>query len=209
MTGSLYLAGFYTSIPAAEISHRLIRGLDQAGFDVRETEPHEPIDPSSADEYKFKLPLHESVFHIIYSADEDRNAKKPAAKLSSLNHSINPKWSDDTETYQRRMDDVLELICRLAMTLEAEYVPLINAQEHGTSATPSGESISGTVSVPPPIGVYSSTVLDGFGGIESLTEASPWYVAELTDERTVVITSEEPWASSGWRPPTDAPYLAE
>ncbi|WP_236044567.1 hypothetical protein [Haloarcula salinisoli] len=105
------------------------------------------------------------------------------------------------------MDDVLELICRLAMSLEAEYVPLINAQEHGTSATPSGESISGTVSVPPPIGVYSATVLDGFGGVESLTEAPPWYVAELTDERTVVITTDEPWASGGWRPPTDAPYI--
>jgi|GEM_PF-1563611 hypothetical protein len=207
MADTTYIAGFYTSIPTTDIPEQLIQGLDTAGFNVQETEPHEQVGPSSPDEYAFKIPLDHTVLHLYYTTDEDRKPKKPEAKLSSLDHSINPKWSDDTETYQRRMDDVLELVCRLAMALEAEYVPLINAQEHGMKATPSGRPISEAVSVPPPIGIYSPTVLDGFGGIESLTEEPPWYVAELTDGRTVVITTDEPWADGGWRPPTDAPYI--
>jgi len=92
-------------------------------------------------------------------------------------------------------------------TRSGEYAPLINAPEHGTKATPSGRPIPEAVSIPPPIGVYSPTVLDGFGGIESLTEESPRYIAELIDGKTVVITTDKPWAIGGWRPQTEAPYI--
>jgi len=123
MADTTYVAGFYTSIPTTDIPERLVRGLDRAGYNVQATEPNEPIDPSSSDEYEFKIPLDHSVFRVAYTTGEDRNPGEPAARLSSLNHNVNPKWSDDAETYQRRMDDVLQLICRLAMALEAESTP--------------------------------------------------------------------------------------
>jgi hypothetical protein len=104
------------------------------------------------------------------------------------------------------MNDVLELLCRLAMSLETDYVAFLNVREQSTDATPAGESIPETVSEPPAVGIYSPAVLDGFGGVEGVTDF-PWYTAELTDGRTVVIATEQPWADAGWQPPTDAPYL--
>lgn len=209
MSDSTYVAAFYTSVPASSVPGRLVLGLDRAGVDMRATEPSEPIGPSSADEYQFEVPFHESRFIVKYTTDDDRNPAEPAVRLTALTHSVHPKWSDDVDEYQRRMDDVLELLSRLAMELEAEYVALIDAQEHGTDATPSGDSIPETVSIPPPIGIYSTMVLDEFGGPTELAETPPWYTAELADGRTVVVTIEEPWADGGWRPPMEAPYLEQ
>lgn len=206
MSDLLYGAAFYTSIPVARVPERFVSGLERSGIDPRSTDTYESIGPSSDREYEFAFPFHDSRITAIYTTKSNREPGEPAARLSTITHSVDPKWSDNAAEYTSRMNDVLELLCRLAMSLETDYVAFLNVREQSTDATPAGESIPETVSEPPAIGIYSPAVLDGFGGVEGVTD-SPWYTAELTDGRTVVITTEQPWADAGWQPPTDAPYL--
>jgi hypothetical protein len=164
MSDFTYMVGFYTSVPAASIPQRLVWGLNRAGFDVRATESVETVRQTPDDEYRFRVPFQNGSFLVYYRTNDDRKPQNPAVELTAINHYVHPYWREDAKECHRQMNSVLELLSRLAMALEADYVPLIDAQTHGTDATPYGEPIAETVSVSPPFGIYSPTVLDGFGG---------------------------------------------
>ena len=207
MSDSTYVAGFYTSVPADSIPRRVVYGLERAGLDVRATESNESITASVADEYRFRAPLQRGSFIVKYTINNNRDFEKPAVQLTSFSHFVDPYWSEDADEYHRRMSAGFELLSWLAIALETDYVALVEAQTHGQDATPSGHPIAETISVPPPFGIYSPTVLDRFGGTAGVTDTQPWCAVELTDGRTVIITTEKPWGDGGWQPPTSAEFI--
>jgi hypothetical protein len=108
------------------------------------------------------------------------------------------------------MDVVFELVSRLAMSLEASYSPMLDALGR-ENVHPTDRPISESVETPPLLGVFSTELLDEFGGVEGLYD-DPWYVATLTDGRPLVIDSmpswsKIDWSKLGWDPPLEADYI--
>jgi hypothetical protein len=161
----------------------------------------------SDSEYGFDIPFEGGSTTIRYTTDSERGPAEPAVRFTTLTNSVSPQLHVDDTEYQRRMDSVFETICRLSVALEAEYVALVNAPDRGTSIAPYGRPIADNIEQAPRLGVYADSVIADAGGIDGLYETTPWYTADLKDDRTVVIETEQPWAEGGWQPPTDASFI--
>ncbi len=140
----------------------------------------------------------------VYSDDEFGPAY-PDVDVA-LNQSLEVEAFEDSRAHQRWMDAVFLLVCRLTALLKPTYAPLYFTSGQ-YEAVPDDRPIADNVQRPPPFGVYSPEVLADFGGVDSLFDGEPWYVAELQDGRTVVIESDSPWNESGWEPPEAADYI--
>ncbi|WP_232685986.1 hypothetical protein [Halobacterium zhouii] len=140
----------------------------------------------------------------VYSGDEYGQVF-PFLDIS-LNGSLAAVDFDESRAHRQWMDTVFNLVCQLSLLLGPAYAPLYHTSG-AYREVPEGRPIAEDVEAPPQLGVYAPDVLDGFGGVAGLFEDTPWYAAELTGGRTVVIESASPWSDAGWEPPTDADYI--
>jgi len=76
---------------------------------------------------------------------------------------------------------------------------------------PSDEPLADHIAIVPPIGIYSESLLQDFGGLAELfTEPRweysqpPWRVGELDNGSLLVITHPRPWTDGGW---TESSYV--
>lgn len=203
MTIGVAVMTFYTSRSMDDIVEDTHTTCEQAGFEVDPT--HERTDTVGENEYdKIDLRYKGGSFTLSFNTADDRPPDEPLLNIG-CGQKIYPSELYDSVDYPGLMDGILELFCRLATTLEADYAPLFDSE--GRAAVPEGRPIGESVEEIPPMGIYSQTVLEQFGGVEAMFETSPWYTADLDGGLTLVIESEEPWQNGGWRPPTEAPYL--
>ncbi|ACV12201.1 conserved hypothetical protein [Halorhabdus utahensis DSM 12940] len=203
--GSL-IALFYTSARDAEIFERALNVCKTIGFDLDDTS--EPFPPPSGEHARaVQVPVDGWSVTFRFDLNPDRAVKEPSLTIGGFTDSIDPGSVESLETYCTRMDILFELLCRLAIRLETEYMVMADTEGRPNAVTPTGRPISDHVQRPPSFGVYSPEVLAEFGDVDNLFDAEPWYVAELEDGRTVVIESASPWNESGWEPPTDTDYI--
>lgn len=204
MSDGVVIMMFYTSRPLNEVVEDSYIVCEQVGFEV---------DPSTEQTGTTGEYEHEKVrvrhkgylFNFSFGTNEDRPPNEPALGVG-CGQMVYPSELYDSAEYPDLMDGILELFCRLATTLKADYAPLFDSE--GRAAVPEGRPIGEAVEELPPMGIYSEAVLEQFGGVDAMFETSPWYTADLNGELTLVIESEEPWQDGGWRPPTEAPYLS-
>lgn len=140
-----------------------------------------------------------------YNTATDSDTKGVCLKVD-LRKEIDPSSFDDEAEYVRWMDLVYNLGIRLSMSLETAYTPLYDAIDRSAAVRATGRPFSEYVEAPPLFGVFSEQVLNDFGGVDELYD-EPWYVATLTDGRTVVTDSHSLWSGSGWEPPIEATFI--
>jgi hypothetical protein len=206
MFGGSLIALFYTSIPTSEYYDRTIDTCAAVGFDIENTS--EPFPPASGEHKRAEgISFDGWDVTLRFHLDSDRVPKQPALTVGGMTESIAPRGVQSLKIHQERMNTLFELLCRLAIALESSYVAVVQTEGRPNAITPTGRPIAEHVDTPPRIGIYVSKVLDTFGGVAELFDNEPWYVAELTDGRVVVIESPTPWADGGWQPPTSAEFI--
>ncbi|MCU4802741.1 hypothetical protein OB920_20475 [Halobacteria archaeon HArc-gm2] len=203
MSDGTAIAAFYELDQAADVVDSVIDACSATGFDVDslvakdwyETQLESVIVPH--DQWSINLEVNHS---------DERGPDELAVSLG-LGSKIYPSSLDDAAGYQREMDALFELICRLAASVAAGYVALFDSERRAMGVVPTGRPIGDAVERPPIVGIYSADVLDQFDGLDGLYDSPPWYTATLPTGQTVVVESETPWVDGGWRPPTEAEYL--
>jgi len=206
MTHGSILVMFYSSRVGEESIDVVLDVCNEVGFDTEKVK--RPFDGSRSDELSgFDIPYDDWTVSVRFRTDTDRSPTKPAVSLISLNHLFVPSQAPSDKAHRQRMNVMFELLCKLAIALEAEYVAVCNTEGRPNAITPTDRPIAKHVDTPPRIGIYTPEVLDTFGEVTGLFDTEPWYVAELTDGRILVIESPTPWNESGWEPPTSAGFI--
>lgn len=194
---------FYTARSLDSVVDDTVATCEQVGFDI-DTDS-ERVDAMTENQYlKFDSHYDRWWFNLGFNLDADRPPSEPVLSIGCDQHIYPPNAADEAD-YRAKMDGIFELLCRLAVTLEADYAPLFNPM--GRRAVPESRPIAEAVEELPRMGVYSREILDELGGAAGMFESPPWYTASLEDGKTVVIESDTPWLDGGWRPPTEATYL--
>ena len=204
MTEGVAMMAFYTSRSLSGAVKDTYNACEEAGYEV---------DPTSAQISQVKEQSYEKVrvrsgersFRLRFNVKEDRPPGEPALSVG-CGQKIYPSEYHDPSEYPETMDKILELFCRVAIVLDADYAPLFNSRNQ--AVVPEGRPIDEAVEELPRMGIYSEEVIDQFGGIDAMFETPPWYTADLDGGLTIVIESDEPWLNGGWQPPTEAPYLS-
>jgi hypothetical protein len=176
------------------------------------------LDMPSADEHSHDIAIpHDGLLITLhFNLNEDRAPDIPLLLISHLNEVIYPEKVRDDETHQHRMNVFFELVCRLSTTLDVEYVAVSDNAGFG-KVLPETRPIADAVERFPILGVYAASVVDQFGGLETMIarlgrdthESQPWYTATIPGGQTLVIELEMVWDEGNWRPPTEAPYLVD
>lgn len=201
MTGTVSIA-IYSNIAPAEAVERALNVADAVGLTIEDDQPTEenPVEKTGYDEFTARRDG--STLRFGFNLNDDRSPDKPILRLSGLNDTVHPKWAEPNTEYDEWMDIVFELVCRLATQLEADYVAWLNTRRDPMKSVPQDRPIGEAIESSPTFGVYTTTVLDDLGGIGSMFDAEPWYIADIDSERTLVIESKQPWVEGDWRPPT-------
>lgn len=138
------------------------------------------------------------------SPDEDPNESDFSIRLDRL---VYPSEFGSTAEHEAVMDVVFELVCRLAMEFDVEYVAVYGMDARGEPYIPQDRPIASGLAEPARMAIFSPDLLDSLGGIESVYDQNPWYTGTLSDGRRVIIKTKRPWGEEGWTPPTDAEYI--
>ena len=198
------VAAFYIHSTPDDIIETVLKACNDIGFNTGEITKRQ----SKVDGVQFNninIPFDGWELNFKFNLNDDRQPDEPPLSVG-LGKRIDPSFVTGDTTYQRRMDVIFELVCRIASTLAVDYAPVFITP--GVSVRPETAQITDSVEDIPYIGVYTQTILDGLGGVDGLGTPSPWYTAELNDGRIVVIPASEPWTEGGWEPPTTADFLA-
>jgi hypothetical protein len=142
--------------------------------------------------------------NLGFTLDSERAPSEPVLSVG-CGQKIYPSHRDSDSEYQAQMDMLFELLCQLAMALDADYAPLFNPMAR--VAVPEDRPIVQALGELPRLAVYAPTVLEDAGGIGALYDTDPWYTATLADGKTVVVETREPWADGGWHPPLEAEFI--
>ncbi|MDS0474448.1 hypothetical protein [Natrinema sp. 1APR25-10V2] len=194
---------FYTSRSLDGVVDDAFASSEQAGFDI--DADSEQVESGIENQYlEFDGYYDRWWFDFAFNLDADRPPSEPVLSIGCGQRIYPPNAADEAD-YRAKMDGIFELLCRLAVTLEADYAPLFNPM--GRRAVPESRPIAEAVEELPRMGVYSRELLDELGGVTAMFESLPWSTASLEDGKTVVIESDTPWLDGGWRPPTEAAYL--
>lgn len=210
MAQGIVVAAYYDIARENNALERTLECCRGIGADVDEEATERPLG-----EKQPNVPVSYDVIddNLSFDLQSDRDYATPVVN-TGVGNQIRPH-DDSPEEYQRRMNAVLEFVCRLASCLEASYVPLLESEgDPGPVVVPDGRPIAEHVDTPPRFGIYSQEVLDGLGGVDGLFDHPYWYTAEVDDDRTLVIAvgREAPWMDTRfndttWTPPTDVDYL--
>lgn len=196
-----YSTTYYTQSSVENIEEIVVEVCKQVGLTV-DKEAGDQIEKDTEASVIY-ISSHDIELLAEYNVESDRN---PKPELSVTNvFSLLDRPMDERE-YKQSVDSFYELICRLTIAIEADYV-VMYACDPPREAWPTGRPIGETVTEVPIFGIYSESVLDQLGGLEQMFRRSPWYVAQLTSGHTVVIEDEFIQSDHEWRPPTDAEFL--
>ncbi|MDS0261032.1 hypothetical protein NDI56_16655 [Haloarcula sp. S1CR25-12] len=199
MSDGEVILGLYEPAPSEHLVDSTINAFEIAGFDVTEVE-----ETVSEGYVTFEVPYENWTILVDIKMDGTTGPDEPAVHMG-LGEKIYPSVWNDAAAYHRAMSVLFELVCRLATKLDAAYTPVFDSEGRSMSVVPRDRPIGDAVESPPILGVYSDDVLAQFGGLNAMFDSPPWYTAELSGGKTVVVESEEPWG--GWRPPTDAEFI--
>ncbi|AGB30396.1 hypothetical protein Natpe_0466 [Natrinema pellirubrum DSM 15624] len=146
-------------------------------------------------------------FEIRLESDADSSAPAPEIVIAGTPWFDNP-WERGVEDdeYQRRVDRLFEVICRLTMALEVDYAPMLGFVDP-LQVWPTDRPLAENIAELPIFGIYSESILEDFGGRSEMFDGSLWYVAELPSGHTVVVQADFPWNRKDWTPPRDADFL--
>lgn len=205
MPSGIAVMEWYTSRPVDGAMADALEQAGLAGFDVANSEenPHAGGDAtylnSSYDGWQFTF---------VFALAENREPGQPLLRVDCGNK-IYPAETDDKSAYRELMDTLFELLCRVAMVLEADYAALFNPESRNAIAH--SRPFDDGIPELPRMGVYSENVIGQFGGLNALFERNsyPWYTATLDGDRIVVVDAEAGWLDGPWQPPTEAPYLTD
>jgi len=197
------MVAFYLSDPGRDVTERVREICEDIGFEIEGRTDRKHRGP----DIELRYDIWTTTLRFGFS--EDREPNEPTLTIGPLNDQVDPSHVRDDETCQQRMDVIFEMICRLSVALEAEYVPLIGVGYRVGHVVPTGRPIGNHVKHPPRLGVYSTSMLDEFGGLDTLFDSQPWYVGILDSQRTLVIQTASPWTDAGWRPPTEATFIED
>ncbi|SFR97813.1 hypothetical protein SAMN05216559_1919 [Halomicrobium zhouii] len=197
------IAAFYELEPDADVVASVIDACSAAGFDVERLVAK---DWHETQRESVIVPHDQGSINLEVNHSDERGPDEPAVSLG-LGSAIYPSSVDDAVAYQREMDALFELICRLAASVAAGYVAVFDSEGRAMAVVPTSRPIGDALEQPPIVGIYSADVLDQSGGLDGLYDSPPWYTATLPTGQTVVVESEAPWADGGWQPPTEAEYL--
>lgn len=201
VSGASIIAVYDTAI-TDDVLERTLAICRKTGFSV---EADQMKNSSENDYFDVQISYGSKSTTLQFNQDDDRTLDEPVVSFGRM---VYPEKDDvSPDEHREEIEATFELICRLAIDLEAAYIPLFDSERRSMSVVPTDRPIADAIDQPPRLGVYSNSVLEDLGGIEGLFETTPWYVADLDGDRTLVIESESPW--TGWRPPTDAPYIEE
>lgn len=198
------VAAFYTSGMPDAIIETALEVCNDVGFETENvTERKSEVD--GVQFHNINVQFDRWKLNLKFNLNDDRDPAEPPLSIG-LGKRIDPSYVANDAIYQRRMDVIFELVCRVASALNVDYAPVFVTP--GVSVRPETAQITDSVEDVPYIGVYTPAILDDLGGVDGLGTPSPWYTAELNDGRIVVIPSSEPWTEGGWEPPTTAEFLA-
>lgn len=204
MTGEQAITFMYDPGVDGDVVERSLEVFEDLGFDVAARERSSGL--MSGFHY-LDVP-HDQGWSVSIQVNEDDDLGADDSVLGlRLQHLVYPDRGQDGVSHEATMDVLFELVVRLAMALDLSYLAVFGMEQADGTVTPDGEPISESIDAPPRMGVYSSALLEALGGVDEFASDDPWYVAELTDGRTVVIRTAWPWGDGGWSPPTGAEYL--
>jgi len=199
MSDGVVTVGVYDPDSTKQFVAETRAAFERAGFDGTELNEEQ-----SDGHVTFKVPYGHWNIRVHVNTDGEYGMDEPAVHLG-LGEMIYPYRWDDADTYRQAMSGMFELVCRLATGLDAAYTPVFDSEGRAMAVIPRDRPIGEAVESPPILGVYSDDVLAQFGGLDALYDSPPWYTAELSSGKTVVVESEDPW--DGWQPPTDAEFI--
>lgn len=198
MTGRSSSLGVYTKKNLDDVVDIAQQAFTVAGFETEN--PGKELDqdiPSMNISHGYKS------FNISFNLGDGLEPHEPVLTMSFKDWLEPSNW-ENTEEYEQFFDDCIELICRLATGFSADYVPVCT-RVNRTEVLPLEPPLADHIDKIPPIGVYSESLLQEFGGLVGLFkeprwEASspPWRVGELDDGSLLVITHPKPWTDGGW-----------
>lgn len=193
---------FYTSRAGESVINDAIAVCEDADFVVAE---ENKVDGEIVENQLGEIFVEYNQWRFDLHFEDDKRPPEAPLLMVGCGQKIYPTNADTEAEYQRKMEAIFELFCRLAVALDADYAPLFNPV--GRSAMPEGRPILDTIGELPRMAVYSDSILDDFGSINTLYDTDPWYTATLADGKTVVVETREPWADGGWHPPTEAAFI--
>lgn len=199
MSDGVVTVGVYDPDPTKQFVVETRAAFERAGFDGAELN-----EKQSDGHVVFRVPYGHWNIRVHVNTDGEYGLDEPAVHLG-LGEMIYPYRWDDADTYRQAMSGMFELICRLATGLDAAYTPVFDSEGRAMAVVPRDRPIGEAVESPPILGVYSDDVLRQLGGLDGMFDSPPWYTAELSGGKTVVVESEEPWGN--WQPPTDAEFI--
>jgi hypothetical protein len=200
--GSAVMA-LYVGDSGEDTVERAYEACRDAGFELdSESAGESVVGESSYD--KIAAKFENGGVNLGFNLDAKRPPSEPVLSVG-CGQQIYPSRRDSDSEYQARMDTLFELLCRLAVALDADYAPLFNPMDR--VAVPEDRPIARALDERPRMAVYAPTVLEDAGGIGALYDTDPWYTATLTDGKTVVVETPEPWADGGWHSPTEAALI--
>lgn len=199
------LIAYYTPCPPDSTIDVVISACESAGFQVDE-ETERTARVLDQEYRKFTVSSNERAFTVAFNLADDRPPGEPVLSFRCGNLSSQAKAMDE-RAFCERMRAFFEVLCRLSVALDVDYAPLIRSENRGV--TPDGYPIAESLDEFPRIGVYDRAVIDQFGGLESMFDATPWYTATLEREKTVVVETRDPWDSVDWQPPIDADFVTD
>lgn len=197
----------YTAVPEGDIYEKTVDLCEDIEFDVENST--EPFPPASGEHARaVEIPYDDWSVTLRFNLDPNREEKEPVLTVGGFTGHIYPPNRHDAQKYQQRMDVVFELVCRLSITLDADYLALADTEGRANEVVPTGRPIGEVLDTVPRMGVFSASVIEGLGGLDAMY-TDPWYTATLESGQTLVIESADPWSAGDWVPPTDAPYIAD
>jgi len=170
MTGTVSIAVYADAAPADAVE-KAVAVSEAVGLTVESEQMTE--DTVGENEYtKFRLYRADSSMRFQFNLSDDRLPGEPILSLGGLS-AVNEKWARPDTDYREWIDIVFDLVCRLATQLEADYIAWLNTAKDPMKSVPQSRPLDEAIERPPVFGVYSTTVLEDLGGVNSLFDTEP------------------------------------
>lgn len=190
--------------PPSNLIESSQRACAQAGFD-----PDWTKDEGESDSKSYWTTYERRAISLMFSLGAEPQSNGRILNIGFQDHLYPSNW-DEPERHQEFFDSCIELICRLADVCVADYMGLFTSPRYD-EIIPSNLPLAEHIDKVPPIGVYSESLLQNFGGLSGLFKEPcweypqpPWRVGELDNGSLLVITHPKPWTDSGW---TESSYI--
>lgn len=197
------MASFHTLNPPSDLIESSMEACAEAGFgnDWSETETGNEL-------RSFKTSYNSKTINITF--DYESNISPHLVLIVNFREHLSPlNWKKDNK-YKKFFDTSTDLLCRLYDVSNANYMGVFTKSEYDTFV-PSDLPLIDYIEKIPPIGIYSESLLQDFGGLAGLFKEPrweyskpPWRVGELENGSLLVITHPRPWTDGGW---TDSSYV--